>query len=93
MGTEDMTAQNVDFDIRDWLTALIEGSDDAIISKDIAGRIQSWNGGAARIFDYSPEEVIGKPILILVPEDRLEEEPRILALTGNPTSLQFSGES
>lgn len=74
-----VTEQPEDFDPRDWLLALIEGSDDAIISKDLSGRIKSWNGGASRIFGYAPEEVIGKPIAILIPEDRLEEEPRILA--------------
>ena len=66
-------------DIRDWLAALIDGSDDAIISKDLAGRIQSWNTGATRIFGYTAEEAIGKPITMLIPEDRLDEEPGILA--------------
>lgn len=79
MGRVDATDQNDDFDVRDWLAALIDGSDDAIISKDTAGHIQSWNTGAARIFGYAPEEVIGKPITILIPEDRLGEERKILA--------------
>ena len=60
-------------DPRDWLAAIIDGSDDAIISKDLSGRIHSWNPGAMRIFGYSADEVIGKPITILIPEDRLDE--------------------
>ncbi len=66
-------------DPRDWLAAIIEGSDDAIISKNLQGIIQSWNRGATLLFGYTPEEVIGKPITILIPEDRLNEEPHILA--------------
>lgn len=66
-------------DLRDWLAAIVEGSDDAIISKDLQGRIQSWNGGATRLFGYTAEEAIGQPITILIPPDRLDEEPKILA--------------
>jgi len=66
-------------DPRDWLTAIIAGSDDAIISKDLAGTIRSWNAGAARLFGYTAEEAIGRPITILIPNDQLDEEPRILA--------------
>jgi PAS domain S-box-containing protein len=66
-------------DPRAWLAAIIDGSSDAIISKDLDGIIQSWNQGASRLFGYAPEEVIGKSITILIPEDRLNEEPRILA--------------
>ena len=60
-------------DPRDWLAAIIEGSDDAIISKNLSGHIQSWNPGAVRIFGYTADEVIGKPITILIPEERLGE--------------------
>lgn len=66
-------------DPRDWLAAIIDGSDDAIISKDLDGNIQSWNGGATRLFGYLAAEVLGKPITILIPENRLDEEPAILA--------------
>ncbi len=64
---------------RDWLAAIIDGSDDAIISKDLNGIIQSWNAGASRLFGYSADEVVGKSVTILIPEDRLDEEPAILA--------------
>jgi PAS domain S-box-containing protein len=65
-------------DPRDWLAAIIDGSEDAIISKDLHGIIQSWNQGATRLFGYAPEEVIGKSITMLIPPDRLNEEPLIL---------------
>lgn len=66
-------------DPRDWLAAIIDGSDDAIVSKNLDGIIQSWNGGAARLFGYQPEEVIGRSVTLLIPSDRLDEEPMILA--------------
>src|SRR5918997_3575967 len=62
-----------------WLSALIESAEDAIISKTLDGIITSWNNGARRIFGYTADEVIGKPVTILIPEDHLDEEPAILA--------------
>jgi PAS domain S-box-containing protein len=62
-----------------WLSALIESADDAIISKTLEGIITSWNKGAERIFGYTAEEVLGKSITILIPNDHLDEEPKILA--------------
>ncbi|MEH6952629.1 PAS domain S-box protein [Nitrobacter sp. NHB1] len=61
------------------LAAIVESSDDAIISKNLDGVIMSWNAGAKRLFGYSAEEVVGRPITILIPEDRQNEEPDILA--------------
>jgi PAS domain S-box-containing protein len=61
------------------LAAIVESSDDAIISKDTNGIITSWNGGAQRLFGYYEHEVIGKPVTILIPSDRQDEEPEILS--------------
>jgi len=60
------------------LAAIVESSDDAIVSKTLDGRILSWNAGASRIFGYTAEEVIGRSITIIVPPELREEEQRIL---------------
>jgi PAS domain S-box-containing protein len=62
-----------------WLSAIIESADDAIITKTLNGIITSWNKGAERIFGYTADEVIGKPVTILIPPDHINEEPAILA--------------
>ena len=60
------------------LASIIETSDDAIVSKDLDGIVTSWNRGAQRVFGYAAEEMIGKPILTLIPEGRHNEESEIL---------------
>ena len=60
------------------LSAIVQSSDDAILSKDLNGVITSWNQGAERIFGYTSDETIGKPITILIPDDRADEEPSFL---------------
>lgn len=60
------------------LSAIVESSDDAIVSKDLSGIITSWNAAAEKVFGYSANEMVGVPITCLIPEDRLEEENRIL---------------
>ncbi len=59
--------------------AIIESSEDAIVSKDLDGVILSWNRGAERLFGFTSEEAVGRPITIIIPRDRLEEESAILA--------------
>jgi PAS domain S-box-containing protein len=61
------------------LVAIVEDSDDAIISKNLNGIIQTWNTGAERLFGYSAEEAVGRPVTILFPPGRENEEPGILA--------------
>ena len=73
------TAEKDAEELRGRLAAIVASSDDAIISKNLDGTIVTWNEGATRIFGYAPEEVIGKSITIVIPPDRLEEEPAILA--------------
>jgi two-component system CheB/CheR fusion protein len=60
------------------LAAIVESSDDAIVSKDLDGVIATWNKGAERLFGYLEQEVVGKPITILIPEQHRDEENRIL---------------
>jgi len=64
---------------REHLAAVVESSDDAIISKDLDGTINAWNRGAEKIFGYSTPEAIGKPMLMLFPPERMHEESDILA--------------
>lgn len=61
-----------------YFRAIVDSSDDAIISKDLAGLITSWNPGATAIFGYQAEEMIGQPMLRLFPPDRVREEAEIL---------------
>jgi PAS domain S-box-containing protein len=60
------------------LAAIVESSDDAIVSKTLDGRILSWNAGAMRLFGYQAEEAIGQPITIIIPPELQAEERRIL---------------
>ncbi|MDE2374865.1 MAG: PAS domain S-box protein [Hyphomicrobiales bacterium] len=61
-----------------WLGAVVESSDDAIVSKNLDGIIMTWNSGAERVFGYTAEEAIGSPITIVIPENRQGEEREIL---------------
>jgi len=71
-----------------WMGAIVESSDDAIISKDLDGVIKSCNKGAARLFGYEIEELIGKPIRILIPNDHLAEESDILNRIRNGEKIE-----
>jgi PAS domain S-box-containing protein len=64
---------------RNFLAAIVASSDDAIISKDLDGIISSWNEGARRIFGYEAEEIVGQPILRLIPPELAHEEDYILS--------------
>ena len=61
------------------IAAIVESSEDAVVTKDLNGVITSWNQGARRLFGYTAEEIVGKPITTLIPADRQDEEPVILS--------------
>ncbi len=61
-----------------WLAAIIESSDDAIVSKTLEGVVMSWNPGAERLFGYTAAEMVGRPITVLFPPERLAEETDFL---------------
>lgn len=75
----DITERAIADETTQRLAAIVESSDDAILAKDMNGVIITWNKGAERLFGYTPEEVVGQPILMLIPPDRLDEEPKILS--------------
>jgi PAS domain S-box-containing protein len=61
------------------LAAIVESSDDAIISKSLDGIIQSWNAAAERLFGFTAEQAVGRHISLIIPADRTAEEDRIIA--------------
>src|SRR5688500_3707416 len=65
-------------ELRARLAAIVESSDDAIISKTLDGVIRTWNKGAERIFGYTAEEAVGRHITMLMPPDRVAEEDMII---------------
>ncbi len=74
----DITERKRDEDVRAKLAAIVESSNDAIVSKNLNGIIASWNGGAERIFGYTAREAIGQSVTMLMPPDRANEESGIL---------------
>jgi PAS domain S-box-containing protein len=77
--TRDVTNLKRAEEARAMLAAIVESSEDAIISKNLNGIITSWNTGAERLFGYSAEEMIGQPILRIIPPESHDEETNILA--------------
>lgn len=76
--TLDITARHHADAASRWLAAIVDSSDDAIVSKDLNSIITSWNQGAQRLFGYTAAEAIGQPVTMLMPEDRKAEEGNIL---------------
>lgn len=75
----DITDRKQEAAARDSLAAIVESSDDAIISKDLRGLVTSWNAAAEKMFGYTRKEMFGKSILRLIPPDRHGEEVEIMA--------------
>ncbi|PYS73987.1 MAG: hybrid sensor histidine kinase/response regulator [Acidobacteria bacterium] len=75
----DITARRRAEQARALLASIVDSSEDAIISKSLAGIITSWNNSAERMFGYTPEEAIGKSITIVIPAELREEETMILS--------------
>ena len=73
---------------RERLAAIVDSSDDAIISKDLHGTINAWNRGAEKVFGYSSVEAVGKPMLMLFPPERMNEESDILARIQHGESVE-----
>jgi PAS domain S-box-containing protein len=75
-------------DPKAWLAAIVESSNDAIISKDLDGIVTSWNAAAERIFGYTADEMVGQSILKLIPIDRHSEETLILSMARRGEQLR-----
>jgi PAS domain S-box-containing protein len=73
---------------RSLLAAIVESSDDAIISKSLDGQITSWNASARRVFGYVAEEAIGKPITMIIPPEHHHEEQLILERLGRGERIE-----
>jgi PAS domain S-box-containing protein len=84
----DVTASKRAEAARNNLLAIVEGSQDAIISKNLEGVVTSWNRGAQRIYGYSAEEMVGRNLTVLLPKDRLREEPRSMEAIARGETLQ-----
>jgi PAS domain S-box-containing protein len=70
------------------LAAIVESSDDAIVSKDLTGVITSWNQGAERLFGYTADEAVGRSILMIIPPDRAGEEQLVLERIGRGDRIE-----
>jgi len=84
----DITERKRAEEMRERLAAVVDSSDDAIISKTLDGTINSWNRGAEKVFGYSAAEVIGKTMLLLIPPERAHEERSILERVARGESVE-----
>lgn len=86
---EDVTQRKKDFEKAAMLGAIVHSSNAAIISKTLNGIVTSWNPSAQQIFGYTPEEMIGQPIIKLIPHDLHYEEEIILAKLGRGEMIEY----
>jgi PAS domain S-box-containing protein len=75
----DITEREQSEELRAWLAAIVDSSDDAIVSKTLEGVVTSWNRGAERLFGYTAAEAVGQHISLIIPEDRKAEVDDVLA--------------
>jgi PAS domain S-box-containing protein len=75
----DVTERRKSEEVRFRLAAVVESSDDAILSMSLDAIVTTWNKGAQEMFGYAPEEIIGRSVTLLIPPERENEEPQILA--------------
>ncbi|HEV3220337.1 MAG TPA: PAS domain S-box protein, partial [Candidatus Acidoferrales bacterium] len=87
---EDIRARKLTEEFPSRLAAIVESSDDAIISKDLNGTITSWNAAAERIFQYTSQEAIGQHITLIIPPELREEEVQILKRLRNGERIDHS---
>src|SRR5262245_5822344 len=83
-----MAERNFGLDPDAWLAAIVEHSEDAVVSKDLNGIITSWNRGAEKIFGYEAHEIVGQSILKLIPAERHSEEDYILEMVRKGERIQ-----
>ena len=74
----DVTHERLAESARGHLAAIVQSSDDAIVSKTLEGLIRSWNRAAERLFGYTAEEAVGQPVTLIIPAERVQEEQAIL---------------
>src|SRR5205807_1295352 len=84
----DITERKRGEEVRERLAAVVEASDDAIIGKTMDGTITAWNHGAENVFGYSAAEAMGQSMRMLIPPERANEEPDILARIGRGESVE-----
>ena len=84
----DITERKRAEEAREHLAAVVDSSDDAIISKTLEGMVKTWNRGAEIVFGYSASEIVGKPMLMLIPPERVGEESEILARVRRGESVE-----
>lgn len=91
-----LRVSGITFDITEWkrsedaqarLAAIVDSSEDAIVSQDLQGVVTSWNHGAERLFGYRADEMLGKPISLIIPSDRGSEEAVILTAIAHGESI------
>jgi PAS domain S-box-containing protein len=84
----DITERKLSDEVRERLAAVVESSEDAIITKTLDGTITAWNRGAEKVFGYSSVEAIGNPMRMLFPEERANDESDILTQIGRGQSVE-----